>query len=152
MNSNAHSVIAEVPTGTAASPIQETAPAAHTPEVAAPQGDKASAGNTISPLEPPKLLGQHGTFPDGKTSYFLSAYRQNGTPFIAVDSHDLAVFYGVMPKQAAYEYRHTIGMPNVGIEPYGSAYLFDEKVDLVPTQLDKGKKIYRQAFRLTPGL
>ncbi len=80
----------------------------------------------------------------------LGSYQKNGELFVYVDakSYDRAASYDV--KQAAYEYRFNINMPNSGIEEYGSPYLTDINERPISKFFEEKYTgpIYRKVFKL----
>jgi hypothetical protein len=96
----------------------------------------------------------------------ISAYKQGGTVVVYADGLDPNDLDSPRTRTAAYEYRLGVGLGNAGMEALGGLFPLDTHTKPNPASLFSTKevneaiakangqklRVYRQEFRLTPGL
>jgi len=82
----------------------------------------------------------------------IGSYIENGELFVYVDTTSIEQGNSYSAKNAAYEYRFNVNMPNAGIEDYGAPTLINKLTKPVSTFFSDPSApvgtIYRKIFRL----
>lgn len=80
----------------------------------------------------------------------IGSYTQNGELFVFVDTKTIDRGNSYEVKQAAYEYRFNINMPNSGIEEWGAPFVISKNANPRSKFFDEGYTgtVYRKTFKL----